>query len=205
MLNNEYTMYLSGRNNNDLPYYVKNVALSNKLLFEDKKLNISIYEMTDLSFIDLTAYTVFYSINDFESPVQYWHKNLISEHIKHGGEKSDKIIEYSSTFEYPLDSLHLEDNDKLVINCSLFCYFESKTNSQIVISFESDNDTYIWRSFEIDKYKKAYSNWWNVKCETEINANELKNNSTLKIYVWNENKKVGYIDDFEIRLMKISD
>jgi hypothetical protein len=27
----------------------------------------------------------------------------------------------------------------------------------------------------------------------------------LKIYLWNEDKKIGYIDNFEIRLIKLVD
>ena len=203
LLYNKHTLHLSGLNDNDLPYYVKNVASSNKLLFEDKKLNIAIYEMTDLSWIDLTQHIVFQSVNDFETPVQHWKETTFSEDIKYNGKKSDKVMEYSSTFEFPLDSLYLEDSDKLVINCNLYCYFENSTNSQVVISVENENDTYIWRGFGIGKYLHAYSNWWRVKCETEINANELKDNSILKIYLWNEDKKVGYIDDFEVKLIKI--
>lgn len=112
-------------------------------------------------------------------------------------------MEYSSTFEYPLDSLYLDHSNTLVINCNLYCYFESATNSKVIISVENENDTYIWRDFSIGKYIGAYSNWWQAKCETEINCNELKKNSILKIYIWNEDKKTGYIDNFEVRLIKL--
>jgi len=42
-----------------------------------------------------------------------------------------------------------------------------------------------------------------AKCETEVNFNEIKNNSILKIYIWNADKKIGYIDNFEIKIIKL--
>jgi len=204
LLNNKHTLYLSGMNDNDLPYYVRNVASSNKLLFENSKLNMQIFEMTDLSGVDVNKYTVFHTFNDMEALVPYWNPDFtVSENVKYSGLKSNIFSEYSATFVFPLDSLHLEDNGKLVISCNLNCYFESATNSQVVIAVESEDNTYIWRSFEIGKFLRAYSHWYPAKCETEININEIINNSILKIYVWNENKKTGYIDNFEIRLIVI--
>ena len=177
LLNNRYTLSLSGWNEDDLPYYVKNAASSNKLLFEDQKLTISLYELTDLSLLDLTEYTVFHTINDFENPVQYWNTDSpVSENVKYEGKKSNQLIEYSAAFEFPLDSLYLDPNDKLLINCNAYCYFEGATNSKIVISVENENDTYIWRGFGVGKYIRAYSNWWLTKCETELNISEIKNN-----------------------------
>jgi len=203
LLYNKHTLYLSGLNYDDLPYYVKNVAASNQLLFEDREMDMHIYKMTDLSWVDLSKYPVFHTLNDFENSFPFWSESIISEEIKYAGEKSNKFSEYSSTFEFPLDSLHLEDGNKLLINCNLNCYFESPTNAKFVIAIENENETYIWRAFEINKFIRAYSNWWHAKCETEINADELKKNSILKVYIWNEDKKTGYIDNFEVRLIKI--
>jgi len=203
LLYNRHTLYLSGLDDDNLPYYVKNVASSNNLFFEDQKLGMFMYEMTDLSLIDLTKYTVFYTINDFENFVPYWNEGNISEDIKYAGKKANKFVEYSSTFSYPLDSLYLENSNKLIINCNLYCYFERSTNSQFVIAVENDGDTYIWRGFGLNEYIRAYSNWWQAKCETEINYSDLKENSILKIYVWNEDKIIGHIDNFEISLKKM--
>jgi len=91
----------------------------------------------------------------------------------------------------------------LLISCNLYCYFTRPTNSQFVIAIENDGDTYIWRGFGLNEYIRAYSNWWQAKCETEINYNDLKENSILKIYVWNEDKITGHIDNFEISLKKL--
>jgi hypothetical protein len=175
LLCNKYTLHLSGLSDDDLPYFVKNAASLNKLLFEDQKLGIAIYEMNDASFVDLTEYTVFYTINEFEDlkQLQFWSKdNPVSENIKYDGKKSNKFIEYSATFEYPLNSLSDKNFDKLIIACNLYCYFERATNAQIVITVENENNAYIWRAFGINKYKHTYSNWWRAKCEKEINAKD---------------------------------
>jgi len=203
LLNNSHTSYLSGLNDNLLPYFVRHAASLYQLLFKDDKLNMAIYEINDLSHIDLTKRTIFYSLNDFETPVQYWKEYDISDDVKYAGNFSNKFFEYSSTLEYPIDSLGLQVQDKLIITCNLHCYFDNKTNSRIVISFENEEGSYIWRGFEIDPFIKAYSNWWQAKCEMEVFFEEFKENSVIKIYVWNEDKKIGYIDNFEIRMIKI--
>jgi len=203
LLNNSHTLYLSGLNDNHLPYFVRHAASLYQLLFKDDKLNMAIYEITDLSYIDLTKRTIFYSFNDFETPVQYWKNYNISDDVRYAGNYSSKIFEYSSTLEYPIDSLGLRTHDKLIIDCNFYCYFNNKSNSQIVISIEDEKGSYIWRGFEIDSFIKAYSNWWPARCEMELFFEELKENSMIKIYVWNEDKKIGYIDNFEIRMIKI--
>jgi len=203
LLYNRHTLYLSNKSDSDLPYYARNAAASNNLLFEDRYIDMYLYEMTDLSRIDLSEYPTFHTLNHFEYPVAYWSESIISEEIKYAGEKSNKLPEYSATFVFPLDSLYLEESNKLLISCNLNCYFENPTNAKIVIAIEHDGETYIWQGFDLNKFIRAYSNWCHAQCETEINAGELRNNSILKIYVWNEDKKTGYIDNFEIKLIRI--
>ena len=89
---------------------------------------------------------------------------------------------------------------------SLFFAFLDKETvilvAPLVIDVNTDKETKIWQGFPINKFIKAYSNWWLAKCETEINCSEIPKNSFLKVYVWNSDGKEGYIDNFGIKLFK---
>ncbi len=199
---NWYTRYLSGMDNHDLPYYAKNISNGNKLLYQNDQLNISIYEMSDFSIPEQTGKLLFYSINNFEHEVDYWKqddKNLTRE-IKYQGNSSIQVWEFSSTFEYYIDSLDLKSITELMISCSVYCNFPDKTGSKLIISVENDEGAYIWDAVEINKYIKAYSNWWLVKHELAVKKKDLKSNSRLKIYIWNVDKQKAYVDDFQVKI-----
>jgi 4-amino-4-deoxy-L-arabinose transferase-like glycosyltransferase len=199
---NGYSRYLSNMDAHDLPYYAKNILKDNKLLFQDKELNIAVYEMTNFSTPEKSSHLLFSSLNDFEGTTQYWNQNEfnISNEIYYEGKSSIQAIEYSSTFEYPIDSLPLGDLNQLFISCNAYCNFNDKTNSKLVISIEDSNGAYIWEGIEINKYLKAFSNWWPIKHEINIDVNGLKEKSKIKVYIWNIDKKEAYIDNFKVEL-----
>ena len=201
-----HTRYLSQMDMNDLPYYAKSISSSNKLIYENEELNMAIYEMTDFMITEITRQTLISTLNDFERAIPNWNQNNndISAEIKYEGEKSIEVNEYSSYFEYPLDSLKLTNSGSLLIRCSLYCYFEDKTNSKIVVLIKNDAGAYIWHGLEINKYLKAYSNWWPVQYEVMVNCSELKNCSRLKVFLWNIDTTKGFIDNFDVRVIEIN-
>ncbi|MGC9375948.1 MAG: hypothetical protein ACP5DQ_13045, partial [Bacteroidales bacterium] len=199
---NWYTRYLSGLDNHDLPYYAKNLSNKNELLYQDKELNIKIYEMKNFSSPKQQGYLLYHSLNDFENNISYWNQNEenISNNVYYKGEASIRVHEYSSTFEYPIDSLPLENVNQLFISCHVYCNFADKTNAKLVISIENSDGAYIWDGIEINKYIKAYSNWWPIKHEISVKESELKENSKIKVYLLNIDKKKAYIDNFEVEI-----
>ncbi len=89
--------------------------------------------MNDFSSPEITELTLLNTLNDFEKSIPNWNQTDISTEIRYAGENSNKVAEYSSTFEYPVDSLQVTDSNSLLVRCNLYCYFEDKTDSKIVI------------------------------------------------------------------------
>ena len=199
---NWYTRYLSGKDYNDLPNYAKNISTNNNLLLQNKKLNLEIYEMNDFSIPDKTGKLLLHSLNDFEDKTNYWNQRNedISNEIKYEGSASNKVTEYSATFEYFTDSLDLENLNQLFISCKVYCNFQDKTNSKFVISVENKDGAYIYDGVDINKYIKSYSNWWPVKHEIILMKSDIKEKSKIKVYLWNVDKQKGYIDNFQVEI-----
>jgi len=203
LLLNFYTRYLSGMDINEIPYYARNIPSTNTLLFENKELNISIYEMNEFSLPEISELTLLKTINDFEGIIPNWNQAEISTEISYAGEKSNKVSEYSATFQYPVDSLDLSNSNGLLIRCNLYCYFEDETDSKLVVSIADDSGAYVWKAMALNKYIKAYSNWWPVEFEISIDHRELRKDSYLGIYLWNMSRDEAYIDNFEIKFLQI--
>jgi len=202
MLLNAHTRYLSGMTHNDLPYYARNISPTNELLFESKKLDLTLYKMLTFLIPDHSETPLLETFNDFENAVPYWRQNdqELSGEIKYAGARSNRISEYSSTFDYPLDSLQWEDLHDLLVQCSLFCYVTDRTSTKIIVSLENNGDTYFWEAIEINRYIKAYSNWWPVSFDVTIPKEDLRGGARLKVYVWNNDKQTVYIDNFGINI-----
>jgi hypothetical protein len=188
--------------NNDLPYFAKNISTNNKLQYQNTELNIAIYEMVDFSIPVLSGILLLHSMNNFESKTVYWNQNNedISIETKYEGTSSIQVLEFSSTFEYFIDSLDLENINQIFISCNAYCNFQERTNSKLVISVENDKGAYIWDGIEINKYINAYSNWWPVKHEVSVMKSDIKENSKIKIYLWNMDKQKAYIDNFQVEI-----
>lgn len=202
---NAYTESLSGLDYNDLPLYARKAKSSGLPLYENKNLNISIYELSQLTIPPINGTQLLYSLNDFETNVHSWvqNENDITSKIKFQGKSSILVKEYSSTFQCPMDSLLLNKEDEIEITCNVQCYFEDRTDAKLVISLETPDGNYIWHAIDVNKYVKAYSNWWPLKAAFSLKGNEIKGGSLLKIYIWNINKKEAYIDNFEVNIAKI--
>jgi len=204
MLLNRYTRYLSGKELNDLPYYARNISPLNRVVFKSEELDLSIYEMTEFPIPDQAKTPLLFTFNDFENTVLFWKQidQDISAGIKYAGAKSNRISEYSSTFDYPLDSLQTEDTPDLLVQCKLYCFAEGGTSSKIIVSLENSTGTYFWKALEIDRYIKAYSNWWPVEFNVTIPQKDQKSASRLKVYVWNSDNQKVYIDNFGIKIIE---
>ncbi len=202
MLLNDYTRYLSGMSLNDLPYYARHISPKNELVFENKELNIALYDLREFTIPEHSQTVLLSTLNDFENLVPLWKQDDqdLSTVIKYAGTKSNRVTQFSSTFEYPLDSLQGENSHGLLVQCSLFFYAKDKTNASIIVSLENNEGSYFWKALELDKYIKAYSNWWPVSFNVTIPQKDFKGESSLKVYVWNNDKQTVYIDNFGIKI-----
>ena len=207
LLLNWYTQYLSGMNNDELPLFAKNIHPANKLIFEDKDLQLSIYELNQASILSRVGKQLLLSMNNFENIPIYWdlNGNSLSETIKYEGEKSLFMNEFSATFSYPLDSMPIQNFSKIVIASEVYCNFSDQTTASLVFSIENESGSYFWQGQQMNKYIKAYSNWWPVSFEISIDSKEIKPNSNLKIYVWNIDKQKAYIDNFKVEITGLNE
>lgn len=203
LLLNAHTRYLSGMSHKDLPNYARFISPKNELIFENKELNIALYELTEFTKPGHSQSVSLSTMNDFENAVPFWKQDEqdLSTDIKYAGAKSNRVPQFSSTFEYPLDSLRGGgDSPDLLIQCSLFCYAEDKTSTKVIVSLENSESTYFWEALEINSYLRAYSNWWPVSFNVPILQKDFQKDSRLKIYVWNDDNQTVYIDNFNIEI-----
>lgn len=205
LLLNAHSRYLSGMSQNDLPYYARHISQNNEPVFENKELNIALYELTEFTIPERSQSLLLSSLNDFEKAVPFWQQNEqdLSTDIKYDGAKSNRVTQFSSTFEYPLDSLLLEDSHGVLVHCKLFFYAEDKTSAKLIVSLENMEGAYFWKALELDKYIEAYSNWWPVSFNVTIHPEDFRSESSLKVYVWNTGKQTVYIDNFGIKTLEI--
>jgi 4-amino-4-deoxy-L-arabinose transferase-like glycosyltransferase len=207
LLLNGYTRYLSGMEENDLPYFAKNVSPLNPVILRTTKPDLAIYQLEDYLIPDRSGIPLLSSFNDFEAAVPHWsfkEQDLFTR-IRFRGTASNRVSGYSSTFEYPLDSLNITSSHNLYIQTELYCYAGDETGANIVISLENDAGTYFWKALGINRYLKAYSNWWPVSFEVGISQKDLLSQARLKVYLWNTDKPDVYIDNFSIKVYAIPD
>ena len=207
LLLNAHTRYLSNVNFDDLPYFVRNIHPSNTLLFEDKDLDFAIYELNRIVIPSSQGTELVQSFNGFEQPVPLWdmNGNEFSNTLKYEGELSSGVNEYSAVFSIETDSLVISGFSNINIGCEVFCYFSGKTKANLVVSIENEEGSYIWNGFPIDKFIKAYSNWWPVRMEMTVETREIKSHSQLKIYIWNIEKEPAFIDNFSVTITGFDD
>jgi hypothetical protein len=187
---------------NDLPYYARNISPRNRLVFQSSDPELSIYEMNEFSFPEQSEPPLLSTFNGFEHAVPCWKQDDqdLSGAIKYSGNYANLVTRYSSTFECALDSVTTGEGQDLIIQCSLFCYVEDKTSARLVVSIENNEGATFWKALEINRYIKAYSNWWPVSFDVTIPRKELHDGSLLKVYVWNNDEPGAYIDDFGIQI-----
>ncbi|MCB9284975.1 MAG: hypothetical protein H6563_12935 [Lewinellaceae bacterium] len=206
LLTNGYTRYLSNTSRQDLPLYARQIDPANPRIYEDSSLGMSIYEMNKLVIPERAGRELLHSSNGFERAVEYWVQDddLLTSEPRREGDRSIRVEEFSATFAYPLDSLRLTSRKGFVISGRVFCFFPDRPHATVVVSVEKNGEAYIWKGFPIDKYIKAYSNWWPVPFSTDvIRGEEFKEGSTLKVYLWNPERKTACIDDFEVSIFEL--
>ena len=199
---NWHTQYLSGLTSADLPDYVRNLdTQANPAIYQNKALNLAIYELKAKPKTYKMGATLMQSLNDFEGSTTYWEQS--AGNLKHGGKQAHRFTEFSATFNYPLDSLGQVQATGIRIAAKALLNVPSAAQSKLVISIENPDGAYFWQALDVIKFIKVYDNWWPVNYEVEVAKTALKPNSRLKVYLWNEDKKEGWVDDFEVRVMEL--
>lgn len=202
LLLNWHTRYLSGMETNDLPPYARNIPGYIDPVFESREPELFLYDMEDLVRQDRYRLPLVTSCNDFETSIPFWKQNEkdLTGDVKYEGAKANRVTRYSSTFDYPLDTLFEDNPPMLLVSCRLHCYAEDRSDAKLVVSIETDGRAAFWEALEMNRYIKAYSNWWPVSFEVMIPPGELKPSSSLKVYVWKTDRPAVFIDNFCISI-----
>ena len=200
---NWHTQYLSGLSSADLPDYVRNLdTTANPAVYQNKALNLAIYELKAKPRTYTAGATLLHNLNDFErSGATYWEQN--AESLKYQGKQAHHFNEFSATFNYPLDALGKIPAAGIRIAAKALLNVPSATQCKLVISIENPEGAYFWQAQDLAKFIKVYDNWWSVNFEVDLTKTALKPNSRLKVYLWNEDKGEAWVDDFEVRVLEL--
>ncbi len=198
LLNNWYTRYLSGMDDQDLPDYA--VSASNPV-FSDKKLNFYLY---DLGSNKHSRQLLFKAENDFESPAKHWNNATdLTVDRAFSGKYSEKLGEFSVCCTIPIDSLLTNSVKQIVVSPKLKILAVNSAECSLVIAMETDGKQYFWKGFELSKYIKSKGGWWQASVNEIIKRADIQANSVMKIYVWNNKKNEIYIDDWKIGIYSL--
>lgn len=203
---NWHTQYLSGVGAGDLPDYVRNLdTVLNPKVYQDKALNLVIYELKVQARASQLGAKLLHSRNDFEQKYTYWDQNEASKSSAgaYRGNAAYSFNEYSATFNFPLNDLKKPPGSGIRVIAKAQIKVPAQTQAKLVIWLENPEGTYSWQAQELSKYLKVYGQWLPVEYAIDIPQGSLKPNSRLKVCVWNEDKKEGWVDDFEIQIMDI--
>ncbi len=194
VLNNWYTRYLSGMDDQDMPAFATTVE---NPVFKDEKLNLILFELKDLG----KGQQLISTENDYESPEKYWSQspNRSKDH-PYSGLFSEKVNEFSSIFSVSADSLLSDSITKLTIFSKLHIFAADDGECNLVVSMESDGEQYFWQGFNLTKYVKTKGSWWSASCNLIIDRSAIRKNSLIHIYIWNNKKNEIYIDNFRVEL-----
>lgn len=197
LLNNWYTRYLCGMDDQDMPYYA--VTAKNPV-FTDKKLNLSIYELNSFD----NKKRIFSAENDFESEKQHWAESSTkSDAQAYSGSFSEKIGEFSAGCTIALDSLLSDSIQQIMVAPKLKLFAVNNPECNLVISMDSAGNQYFWKGYDLSKYVKSKTSWWSASLNEIINRSKLRKNSLMKIYIWNNKKNEIFIDDFIIEVFSL--
>jgi hypothetical protein len=202
LLLNPYTRFLMRLSLNDLPFYTRDPEKYGALVFENKEVKMQVYDLSGLSNPYSETNKLLHSFNGFEEEEDFWsyHPIEATTQIIYKGHHSSFVGEYSETFKYLIDSLAVDSNSKILITAGVQCFVAEPTRAKLVVSTDPLVGKGTRKSFGINKYIKAYSNWWPVEFETLLEPDEIKSGTVLKINIYNPDKDDVYIDDFEINI-----
>ncbi len=192
---------LSFLNESEFPFYVQLLDPDSAIVSSESPL-MSIHQIDDLNIKPSSFKTFIHSMNDFESEHLHWNYPIDEINTDFGFESnhSNKVFEYSSTFQFDLEPLMSQPFKFVYTQLKFQIYVDEPTESIAVISFENKDGSVKWTGIPADKQIKSYSNWWPIEVELLFPKREIEAATTLKVYLWNKDKKHCFIDDFEVQV-----
>lgn len=141
------------------------------------------------------------SINNFEKHSHPHWDNLTGNDISqlsNSGKKSYilKPNAYSTTFTFQMDSLPMK-RLKIATDCWINASnYKYKNSVSLILSIDDKNGKILWKGISIDEQLLGNKEWYPIS--NYIQYENIKLNSTLKIYLWNNSDQEILIDDFRV-------
>jgi len=202
IIDNEYTKMLSGLSESTLPFYFKLKTQNYKEIINSKKPKIRISKVADKP-SQLTQKLIFSSLNTFDYHNNLWsNSSVLDSSVFNSAPYSEKVIEYSTTINISTDSIN--KYNIYTIKISGLINSTSKSTAGYVLSIEKEGSSIIWKMFEFEPKLKAYGNFIPIKYEHLLNNEELPEQSTVKVYIWNKNHEELFVDDIKVEILGIN-
>jgi hypothetical protein len=125
----------------------------------------------------------------------------------YGGVKGDYCSKVDSSNEYSLgfSKLMSEISPHQIKRISVSVWVKltdlSKTSSLVVQVSNANNENILWSSHDLNPLVKDVNQWCRIDVEDVLPDYETEG-ARAGIYVWNPNKTMVYIDNYEIRFLQ---
>jgi len=132
---------------NKLPLFANNIEKTYKMIFQDKKQGIYIYEIPDVYIPELRGIKLVETMNDFEREHDKWTSNidLLTESPVFSGTMSSELAEFSPVYTFNPDSAFTETFRKFLLRINFQSFFYAKTAAKFVVSIGNNDSLYFGR------------------------------------------------------------
>ncbi len=184
------------------PFFARGADSTYQLVYENQHQGLFVCDLQNISIPELSGKKYLSTKNDFESVNNYWttYPNEIVSYKSSSGQNSIKINEFSSTFILSIDTVINERIDELYFKTEMKVSSSVPLTSQVVLSVNDAEETYIWKSLEMNNGINNNKIWTASTYDFIINKELLRAGSIIKIYVWNPNKDEIFIDDIIVSI-----
>ena len=202
LLLNAYTEFFAATNRYLYPYYVKNTIKKGVPKFQNKALNIKLYKLDSIVEPKITGKLIAHTFQDFEDNYPNWQnfEQSITDSVNFNGSYSSDIAEYSATYQIDIDTSIVQQKSDLYIELKAQTLVKDSTEILAVATTSVNDSTLFWRGDQINEFQKVFTNWWPIKIEFVIPANQLHYGTKLKIYFWNKEREKAIVDNIEINV-----
>ncbi len=200
-LRNRHTGNLSGATPGVEPWYLK-LLQSDALMAQHKDLGITLYDASPLQKILSKRVELKQTLLTFSEADEAWRlgSDIRKEQADGSENRFEHVGEFSSTFEYPVDSLHI-DEQMLILETQCRARSSSPGTVLLVLSIEEGERVLFRSESRIDNELLAPGIWWPVKWTESVAGEVLAAGAKIKVYFYNPTKGDLELDDFQVRLL----
>jgi len=203
LLLNSYTANLVGPKRTDYPYFFQNTLNTQEARSLSNEVDLQYYPINKLIEPSKTGRLLKNSTMDFEiDKLEHWNINPETRVAfkSNSGNYSNLVRQYSATFELRLDELIRDSTESIYVRTSAFALLERYTNSSLVISVEDSSGTYAWKGLDLNIYQNVYTHWWKATTFLAVPKNQIRKDSKVKVFVWNQDNRPIHIDDIKVEI-----